>query len=245
MKMFSDETIRTMFINNPDGAGYMYFNPATKKVVIKKGYMNEKTLIKSLHSKDFTNTNVILHFRIGTSGLYNALNCHPYPVFEKNALTCSTDLGMAHNGILTNFSPPKKSDINDTQMFINTVLKGLKKNFLRDADKLNLIKFIIGTNKLAFLDNRNKVTLLGNFVTDKGYIFSNDSYKKETLYYYPPVTKKSTKKSKVKEDSSIPNWDKWDYWDDGYKTSYGDKSFWDGDRSEFWDDYDKRHPYTH
>ena len=79
VKMFDDFTIETMFENNPDGAGYMYYDSKTKDVVINKGFMTLGALLNSLHSKDLTHTNVVLHFRIGTSGYFNKMNCHPYP----------------------------------------------------------------------------------------------------------------------------------------------------------------------
>jgi len=139
-QMFDDNTIKTMFINNPDGAGYMFYDKDSKKVCIKKGFMTCKGLLDSLHSKDFTDTNVILHFRIGTSGLNDKLNCHPYPLYQINDTKCSCELGMAHNGILHDFTPPKGSKINDTQTFIKEVLNNLKKGFLFDADKVMLIQ---------------------------------------------------------------------------------------------------------
>ena len=216
MKMIDDDTIRTMFNHNPDGAGYMYYDEKTKKVVIKKGFMNCKELLKSLKAQDLTKTNVILHFRIGTSGFNDKLNCHPYPIYQKNALTCKTDLAMAHNGILQGYIPPKTSDINDTQVFIQNVLNGLKKNFIYDADKLMLIEEIIGTNKLAFLDSKNKVTTIGNFIEDGGYIYSNTSYKQARYSYKPITTKQSTE---------------YDFWKD-----------WDYESEcEFWRDWDLQH----
>ena len=98
-----------------------------KKVVIRKGFMDVDTLLMSLSSQDFTDTNVVLHFRIGTSGKLDALNCHTYPIYETNKTYCKTDIALAHNGILRDFTPSKKSVINDTQLFIQTMLRGLKK----------------------------------------------------------------------------------------------------------------------
>ena len=240
-KMIDDNTIKCMFINNPDGAGYMYYDYVSKKVVIKKGFMTCKSLLSSLHSKDFTNTNVILHFRIGTSGLNDALNCHPYPIYQKNALKLKTDIAMAHNGILHNFTPPKTSDINDTQVFINEVLSKLKTNFLRDDDKVGLIKNIIGTNKLAFLDAKNKVTTIGDFVHDGDYIYSNLTYKIKSLYSAPtrPTTFSLAFPHGMSKgnDAVVTN---------RYKLTDDELDFWRDEPNDFWDDWDKRHPvYTH
>lgn len=177
VKMFNKKTIETMFINNPDGAGFMYYDSKLKKVIIKKGFMTLKELTSELDKHDFTKTNLILHFRIGTSGKNDKLNCHPYPIYQVNGLNVKTDLGMAHNGILYNYIPYKGCSINDTQLFIHEVLRKLDKEFLNDKDKTFLIQEIIGTNKLAFLDKNNKVSLIGDFIEDNGYIYSNNSYK--------------------------------------------------------------------
>jgi len=247
-KMMDDTTITTMFINNPDGAGYMFYDKGTKKVVIKKGFMTCHALLSSLHSRDFTDTNVILHFRIGTSGLNDGLNCHPYPIYNKNALKVHTDLAMAHNGILHNFIPPKTSPINDTQYFIGEVLSDLKPNFLSDPDKVMLIKKLIGTNKLAFLDSSNNVTTIGDFIEDGGYIYSNKSYSKWSLYpaktcYSTAFGKKpekvatksvSTPKATAPSVSTCVS--------TRHKLTSDELDFWRDEPNDFWDDWDRRHP---
>lgn len=188
-KMFTDKTIETMFDNNPDGVGFMYYDNKLKKVVISKGFMTLSSLKKELKKHDFTKTNLIMHFRIGTSGRNDSLNCHPYPVFEMNATQCKTSLAMAHNGILHGYEPPKGYAVNDTQVFIREVLRKLDRNFLDDEDKTYLIDELIGANKLAFLDDKNRITLIGHgFIEDDGYIYSNDSYKKPR-YVYKTATK--------------------------------------------------------
>lgn len=237
--MIDDNTIKCMFINNPDGSGYMYYDYDSKKVVVKKGFMTCKSLLASLHSKDFTNTNVIIHFRIGTSGLNDALNCHPYPIYQKNALKLKTDLAMAHNGILHNYIPSKTSDINDTQLFINEVLSNLKPNFLNDKDKVSLIKQLIGTNKLAFLDSKNRVSTIGNFIHDGDYIYSNDSYKITKLYARPTTYSQAFprgihKNVCPKSTGCVTN---------TYKLDADDLDFWRDEPNDFWDDWDRRHPH--
>ncbi|MBR3062344.1 MAG: class II glutamine amidotransferase [Exiguobacterium sp.] len=242
-KMFNDSVIKTMFIANPDGAGFMYYdpNPALKNhVIIKKGYHTVKALLKALHSLDLKNTTAVLHFRIGTSGLNDSLNCHPYPLYKANNVDCSAKLAVAHNGVLHAYNPPKGSKINDTQMFINEVLNKLSPDFIDDDDKLMLIHKIIGTSKLAFLDNTGKFTTIGNFISDNGYLFSNGSYLEQNLYprvkYYTPKTKASSlpkaKAVPVKTDVSKP------------AERYVSDTFWNDEPSDFWDDWDIRHPST-
>lgn len=210
-KMFDEQTIRTMFDNNPDGAGYMFHDG--KKVVIRKGFMEVDTLLKSLSSQDFTNTNLVLHFRIGTSGRMDALNCHPFPVYDTNKTYCKTDIALVHNGILRDFTPSKKSPINDTQVFIQTMLRELKKGFQYDKGILKLIAYIIDTNKFALLDENNRVTMIGDFIEDNGYVYSNRSY-------LPKVQKAQPKK----ERSSSFDW-----------------LWYDEPEDDFWSELDKRY----
>lgn len=206
-EMFPESTIRTMFANNPDGSGYMY--TYDEHLVIHKGFMTVDDLLKDLDRNgqiiDSYNKTIVFHFRIGTSGFNDRLNCHPYPIYEKNATTIwDAEIGVAHNGILKDYEPSKNSDINDTQVFIKEVLRGLKKGFQYDKDKMFLISELIGSNKLAFLDENGYLGLVGNFITDNGYIYSNSSYK--TL----KQAKKTFKLNSVPRDYSNPYTSIWD-----------------------------------
>ena len=213
-KMFDQETIRTMFANNPDGAGYMFCDG--KQVIIRKGFMCVDTLLMSLSSQDLTDTNVVLHFRIGTSGKLDALNCHPFPIYDKNKVCCKTDIALAHNGILRAFEPSKKSPINDTQNYIQLMLKGLKKGFQNDEGILNLIEYSIDGNRFAFLDSDNKVTLIGDFITDDGYIYSNWSFLPKKQKQVDTLRGVSTSKKKSEFD-----W-LWDEDDEEYDDLWAD-----------------------
>ena len=243
-EMFSDELIETMFTNNPDGAGYMYYDSKLKKVVIKKGFMTLDALKKSLSQRNFTRTNLVLHFRIGTSGYNDKLNCHPYPVFQKNKLECRTNLGVVHNGILHSYTPPKDSKINDTQVFIRDVLSKLDRHFQYDKNVIRLIEELIGSNKLAFLDNLNQITTIGKFINDNGYLFSNTTYKERRYVYTPSYScwdyyDYTTKDSKV--DTLQEDIDYWrdilgEYWHDKLTKMFGEDYF---DKNEFWDYADR------
>ena len=63
--MFSDELIREMFDENPDGAGLMY--PDDKGVRIRKGFMTVDEVLNFVHSRDWDGIPVVMHFRIGTA----------------------------------------------------------------------------------------------------------------------------------------------------------------------------------
>lgn len=186
LPVWDDETIRIMYRKNPDGAGLMYFDPVLKKVHCEKGFNSSEELIVRLNlldkEYDLTRLNIVTHFRIGTSGLKDALNCHPYPIYEDNKPVFNTDLAMCHNGILSDYNPPKDAKFNDTQNFIKQVLSKLNKNFLYDSDKKLLISELIGSNKLCFINSNDEIITIGNFINDDGYLYSNGNYK-ETFYF--------------------------------------------------------------
>ena len=183
-EMFPEQTIRTMFRNNSHGAGLMYLKP-NGMVHIEKGFFDVDKLLSYIESNIDTlnNTDVIMHFRIATSGKKDALGCHPYPVWSNNQYP-QTDvkLAMVHNGVLDQHGWRGNSEVNDTQVFIKECLRKLPHNFLRNVSIINLISKSIGTNKLAFLDE-DGIHTIGDFIKDDGYMYSNSTYKPPTYSY--------------------------------------------------------------
>ncbi len=173
--MINDETIREMFSRNRDGAGIMFCKD--DKVHIKKGFMTVNSFLEYIHSRDWTGVPAVLHFRIGTAGPNNELNCHPYPVGMENCIECDCEVGMAHNGILYDYNPPRDSQINDTQVFMNTIISKLPTGWLSNEAICDLIKHDIGSNRLAFLEADGGITRFGEWIEDDGYFYSNSSYR--------------------------------------------------------------------
>lgn len=200
--MFQADTIRVMFSHNPDGAGLMFYDAEQKQVRIEKGFMNAAELLDYLNQFDFTSTVVILHFRIGTSGYRDANNCHPFPIYGENTISGFTDLAMAHNGILKNYLPPKGAPYNDTRYFIMKRVRRLEKGFIHHERTLKKIAKEIDSNKLVFLDKNGTLAMVGEFIEDDGYYFSNNSY----LPY------------KMKQNSVSYDFDWYDYYDMDYDT---------------------------
>lgn len=218
--MIPYETIETMFDNNSDGAGYMYEKDG--KVIIRKGFMTLGALkqsLKKLERKvDIKETPLVMHFRISTAGNVDEGNCHPYPVVaEKCQLRkrrYTTDLGMAHNGVISSYRPSLKSIYNDSQCFVSevvSVFKDYDENFLKNKKVMKMIKNLIDSSKLAFLDKDGEITTVGDWIQDGEYMFSNTSYKQYGYAYnYTPT-------NKLKELQR-------DVW--GYEY-YGDQYDWD------------------
>lgn len=173
----SKTKIKTMFKNNPDGAGFMYSNG--KDVIIKKGLMTLSEFNAELNKvKKYENQPFVFHFRITTHGGTSRGLCHPFPLSDDIKLLESTNvitnIGIAHNGIIPLTRHAKKTS--DTAQFIRQYMTKLLYNGI-DADMLDVIEECI-QSKMAILENSGNVHLLGNFVQDgNGVYYSNDSYK--------------------------------------------------------------------
>ena len=186
--MPSRDTIRTMWDGNRDGAGLMYLDGG--KVTIEKGFMTYKSFAKKLDQLekrlDLTRTPVVMHFRITTHGGTKPENCHPFPITDSigalKKLTSRTDVGVAHNGII-HIIP--RSGISDTMEYIASQLAPLKRalpRFYENKNAMLLVKNAIDS-KMAFLTKEGKIYTVGDFVTDKGVLYSNRSYIKSSPRY--------------------------------------------------------------
>jgi hypothetical protein len=204
VKLPKDDTLDTMWLNNDDGAGYMY--PAAGKVEIRKGYMTFKSFNKSLKALgkevDTTATPIVFHFRIGTSGGNTAANTHPFPVTSNITALQKTrshaPLAVAHNGIID--IKPRKKTISDTMEYVASVVAPLYRlapDFYREKAGQELL-YNTAKSKLAFMDGDGRIETIGKFHTgDDGLIYSNYSYEPYYGYQY------------------------WDTWDDyGYRYIY-------------------------
>lgn len=161
-EMFKDSVIKQMFLRNRDGAGVMWNE--NEIVHFKKGFMTARDVLDFIHSRNWDGVPVVLHFRIGTAGPNNKLNCHPYPIWQENRLEGECDLCMAHNGILSQYDPPIGSKINDTQEFVNKALSNLPEGFLESKGIRHLIRKVIRTSRLCFLSKTGKITRFGKWM---------------------------------------------------------------------------------
>lgn len=183
--MPTEETLRTCFTANSDGAGLMYVNEG--KVVIKKGFMSYKGFndyLKALGEKiDLTESALVMHFRISTQGLVDGGNCHPYPITNDEkalrALSFTSDIGMVHNGVIRPYSTYKAGSVlNDTQLFIKecvTTFYEYDSNFYENQNVMAILEKVAGS-KLCFLDTKQELHMVGDFINDGGVFYSNNSY---------------------------------------------------------------------
>lgn len=203
-----DKVFKNCWTNNPDGAGFMY--TWKERVHIVKGLMTYKALMEALtKARKVTGDKVpyVVHFRIATQG-FNPCCTHPFPVSSSmkslKALSGTTRLGMAHNGIIHLTSDGNKT-YSDTMLFIQKYLYNIVHgdNWYTDVKTCNLITNLIESSRIVLLNDAGKLAMFGEgWVRDSKVYYSNSSYK-ERVYSF----------------STSPCWDKWEF-DDEYDT-YG------------------------
>lgn len=163
------QTLKNCFVNNSDGAGFMV--AVDGRLIVKKGFFTFESFWKAY--VEYEQENVVAHFRIGTHGLKNADNCHPFLV--------TPNLGFVHNGVLSDCHKTG-SEHSDTWHFNDSVLQPLMGEY-NNAWKHKTIKYLIskriGTwNKLVFMSNDGEVQIYNEERGEKkfGCWFSNSDY---------------------------------------------------------------------
>jgi len=167
--VISDEYLENCFDNNNDGAGIAYAKDGT--IYIVKGIFDKKQFIKEVRKAEkIAEGDMLIHCRIGTSGLKDKKNCHPHIVND--------NLVMIHNGVL-DVDVPKNSKVSDTVIFIEKYLKKLSKDFVKNEPIMHLIEKAIGNrNKFAFLNNKGESFICNAKAgtVEGGIWYSNDTY---------------------------------------------------------------------
>jgi hypothetical protein len=167
------EEFQTMWENNKDGGGMM--TAINGRLIIEKDLKDWKRLYriyKDWRSKS-PKSNIVLHFRIATSGGVNAANCHPFAI--------NKDLGFVHNGMININCMIGRSD---TNTFNEAILKHLPKGFYKNVGIKHLLAERIGHSKLIFLHSDNSYSIVKPELGHEadGNWFSNDSYKPSKYY---------------------------------------------------------------
>ena len=198
--------LQNCFNNNPDGAGFMY--SLHNKTYIHKGYTTfdafYNDFMQACKKYNLYNKNVVLHFRIATSGGKTPAKTHPFILSNNDGALNNIDIaahapGIAHNGVLSQFTYNKQ--LSDTQNYIKDFLHNiykLNKHFYNNKYFNALIERSLGnSNKLAIIDGAKLITY-GDFVEDEGgLLFSNSTYKQARFpyhskyyggWYYNPTT---------------------------------------------------------
>jgi len=200
--MPSDQIIKSMWDNNPDGAGIAY--AINNRVHVEKGYMKYKDLdnalaglskrLKTKYNKTLDDVAVMIHFRITTHGGTSPQLTHPFPIVNGNeqlhATEYMTDIVVAHNGII--HSVTAGSGHSDTSQYIKDILVPLKNYspfFMYDPNLVTLMENTIDSSRLTFLSGDGRFAYVGSWQEDPetpGCKYSN------LLHTYNPNPKYST-----------------------------------------------------
>jgi hypothetical protein len=173
----------TAFANNPDGAGFAYYDPAEEKVIIVKGYFEFREFWDAyIEITDNQKYDVIMHFRWATHGTTNYDNCHPFAL---------KDGALIHNGIIdleeTSYSKWPASagrwaddgavSRSDTRIFCEDYIQNMGAKELEAARRL--IEDKIGWSKLVTIHDDGTVMIFNETKGSwkNGCWYSNDSYK--------------------------------------------------------------------
>lgn len=189
----SKEILEECFDRNPDGAGFCYNKNGM--IVIRKGFMNFEEFYKATE-KIPTESTALIHCRIGTSGGNIPELTHPYPLtnnikdLKKTTMLIKSSgdkpvYAVGHNGIFYEYNS-RVTDINDTCAFIANILHPLNcaTNDILDENLVAIINKLVGTSKIAILDNNGNVRMFGDgWIEDDGIYYSNGTYKKITYTY--------------------------------------------------------------
>ncbi len=172
--------IRTMFYNNPHGAGYMYARNG--KVHIHKGFMDLDDFLRAIEAEHFTAADsVVYHFRISTQAGVSPEMTHPFPLSNRpehmKTLDVDCSCGVAHNGVIRLTTDPNNREFSDTALFITDYLSAIirRKDDLKRQNVLDLI-FRLAKSKFAIMDAGGYVATVGEFIKKDGNLYSNTSF---------------------------------------------------------------------
>lgn len=174
------DTLRNMYIRNPDGAGYMCLRNG--QVEVHKGFMTWSDFIRQVRREKFTADDVVVyHFRITTQAKGAAMT-HPFPLCGDLQLMRKLDLkcqcAVAHNGIIPLTSNGDKQ-FSDTALFVAKYLRHIIRtpDDLQDPDCLRMAE-VLCQSKLAIMDYTGTVSTVGYFIREEnGLLYSNATYK--------------------------------------------------------------------
>lgn len=147
------ETFRLAWMENADGAGYMFAHAG--KVVIRKPFFKLRHLIRAYtadHARYGNASDFVVHFRWATHGSKTSGNTHPHVVIPDT-------VAVAHNGVFK-IDIPKHCDMSDTVAFVQQKLAPLPWHVLMDEHFADYLAGEIGGNKLVLLDAEGTTSIV-------------------------------------------------------------------------------------
>lgn len=160
---------------NPDGGGFWIVRD--NEVDAEKGFMSFKHFWRTIRKRNITvDDEVVIHFRIGTSGKNDSETTHPFPVTDDiNMLrntSYRTKYAMAHNGVIG--PGDVKNNLSDTQKFVREILVNLYK-YIDDKNVRDVVdNYIDGDRVILF--NNGITYRIGSWREEDGLWYSNYGY---------------------------------------------------------------------
>lgn len=175
-----EETIRTMFENNPDGAGIMWKESYDSPVRINKGFFKVEDLIEAFN-KIPASCERAIHCRIATAGKISTACCHPFPIRPKvdamKAAEDSADMALMHNGVISYANPTQgiKANYSDSMNFAAKFLFPLRRQL--DKECVQTLIEESTSSRLLIMREGAETLMLGDWKYDGGVYYSNTTYK--------------------------------------------------------------------
>lgn len=224
------DLIETCFWNNPDGAGIMWVEDG--RVQTSKGFMDERSLERAIDAVP-TDSPLVIHMRIATSGGIDVGTCHPFPVCRDletlHAANVECRAAVAHNGVILGEPTDDKLGVSDTVHFVSHAIADMWRKDNRVTRKMRRkLTNKAPHNRFAILTEDGRVYRVGDGweSVSKGIQASNDSWRYSKSKWYGL------------RDSCWDNWSLYDY-------------YWDTDEVEadatpdkVWDRYDVNPDYA-
>ena len=169
------------FANNPDGAGFAWWDGEVEEWFVEKGFMTFDEFWEGYSSHNFQHDDyVVCHFRVGTSGLKDAGNTHPFPICDNVETMRQTKFHSPsiaiHNGVIGK----GEAVASDTMVHVRDYLYPLYK-FIHQEEKLVQIMADVSDLKYCrwFITDKEDIYQWGKWHEDKesGWEFSNENYK--------------------------------------------------------------------
>lgn len=177
--------------SNKDGSGFMYKRDGGNTVVVRKGFFKFEDLMSALNSAELKDSDeLVVHHRIGTSGLVSAQNSHPFIISHIHDTIVQTDAKVAlpclvHNGMFSNLDKHERLNPNfsDTYAFARYIMSNAIDFYTLETDLFKkALHPVIGGSKICVVYPHRDLVMLGDFVEDNGYFHSHRGYKPWSTY---------------------------------------------------------------
>ena len=180
----SAEILRQCAKRNKDGMGFSM--TSSGRVMVAKGYFDVEKLIDVLTTEPdlVTSRDMVIHFRLATSGKIGAGNCHPFSLDSKmlESPFSYTDYAVSHNGIIYDVWGLDKGGLSDTASLVRDVLSPIRN--VHKLEKVLRIVASVSGSRFTLSTKGGTQRFGAGWITDKKVHYSNSTYKKYTTYNY-------------------------------------------------------------